>query len=187
VRTFVALNLPVPVRQRLAAALEPLRERDLSVRWLRDDGLHLTLKFLGDIEGSEVRRIDDVLRGIAAAHAPLVLELAGLGAFPSLRRASILWTGVTDEAGLMRLQRDLELALSRLGYPRETRPFRPHITVGRTRNGARPPDIERLAATFDYNDRAQVDTMELMRSHLGPGGSVYEPLLRVPLSDGGTA
>jgi RNA 2',3'-cyclic 3'-phosphodiesterase len=180
-RTFIALNLPTEIRDELYAALDPLRQRGLPVRWAAPEALHLTLKFLGDIEGGEVTRLDETLATVAAKHARLELEVGAFGAFPSLRRASVLWVGVTATNPLMALQRDLELACSRLGYAREQRPFRPHITVGRTQSGSRPADVERLAASVDYRVRVGVETVDLMRSHLGGAGARYEALLRRPL------
>jgi RNA 2',3'-cyclic 3'-phosphodiesterase len=180
-RAFVALNLAAAETARLHAALEPLRGHGWPVRWARAAGLHLTLRFLGDIEGAEVSRIDETLRGVAEKHGPVELELGGFGAFPSVRRATVLWVGIAPDAALMALQRDADLALSRLGYGREQKPFRPHITVARLQGGARPLDIERVTAAFDYSSRITVDTMDLMRSHTDPNGARYEPLLRVAL------
>jgi RNA 2',3'-cyclic 3'-phosphodiesterase len=181
VRTFVALNLASAVRDAAHASLQPLVDRALPVRWTDAAGLHLTLKFLGDIEGAEIERLDASLRAVAQRHEPLTLQLGGLGAFPSLRRANIIWLGVAAEPALMSLQRDTELALSRLGYAREQKPFRPHITVARARNGARPPDIERLIGTHDWTTASPVETLDVMRSHLDPRGARYEPLLRIRL------
>lgn len=186
-RVFIALNLHRAERKRLHASLEPLRERDWPVRWTAAASLHLTLRFLGDIEGSEVPRIDETLRVLAGKHGPQRLELGGFGAFPSLRRASVLWVGITPDPGLMALQRDVELAMSRLGYGREQKPFRPHVTVARLRTGGRAPDVERDAAGYEYSGTDKVETMDLMRSHTDPGGARYEPLLRIPLDGTGAA
>jgi 2'-5' RNA ligase len=180
-RTFVALNLAAAERDRLYAALEPLRERDLPIRWTAADSLHLTLKFLGEIEGSEVARIEETMRGIARRHAPLTLRIGGVGAFPAIRRASIVWVGVQSDPAVLSLQRDVELAMSRLGYTRDYKTYRPHITVGRTRNESRAPDLERHTGAVRYESSVQVETMDLMRSHTGAGGSRYEPLLRIAL------
>ncbi|HUF49420.1 MAG TPA: RNA 2',3'-cyclic phosphodiesterase [Longimicrobiales bacterium] len=182
-RTFVALNLPAEERARLHAALEPLRARALPIRWTAADALHLTLKFLGEIEGAAVNRIDTALRAVAAQHAPLTLRPGGVGAFPAIRRASIVWVGIEPDSALLALQRDLELALSRLGYAREQKPFRPHITVGRTRGSARAPDIERHASELRYESQVRVATLDLMRSHVGANGSRYEALLRRTLGE----
>lgn len=180
-RCFIALNPTQEERAALHGALDPIRQHDLPVRWAPADSLHLTLKFLGDVEGGEVRRIEGVLRDAAERHGPMELELSGFGAFPSLRRASVLWVGVVPNAALSALQQQVELACSRLGYAREQRPYRPHITVARLRTGARTPDIERAAAGFDYGARFTIDTLDLMRSHSTGDGARYEPLLRQPL------
>jgi RNA 2',3'-cyclic 3'-phosphodiesterase len=180
-RCFIALNPPQAGRDALHAALEPLRQQDLPVRWAPADSLHLTLKFLGDIEGGEVPRIEEVLRAAADRHGPVEIELSGFGAFPSLRRANVLWAGVAPNPGLSALQQQIELACSRLGYAREQRPYRPHITVARLQSGARSPDIERAAAGFDHSARFTIDTLDLMRSHSAGGGARYEPLLRQAL------
>jgi RNA 2',3'-cyclic 3'-phosphodiesterase len=183
-RTFIALNLPADVRRAVASALEPMQQRALPVRWVEDDGLHLTLKFLGEIESSSVAPVSDALQQVGAQHAPLELHIAGFGAFPSLRRASVLWVGITSEPRLLALQRAVEDALFSLGYPREQRPFRPHLTAARTRRDAREPDVSRWTDSFDFTATAAVETIDLMRSHTGPGGSRYEPLLKARLGKG---
>jgi 2'-5' RNA ligase len=183
VRTFVALNLPAAERARLYASLEPLRTKALPVRWVAPDALHMTVKFLGDTESEAVAAVDDVMLEAAERRTPLSLRIGGLGAFPSLRRAGILWVGVTGDAELAALQRDLDPALTRLGFPREQRPFRPHITIGRTRSGARALDIERLSGLVDYEAVMTVETIELMQSLTGPGGARYETLVRRRLGE----
>ncbi|HEX2168095.1 MAG TPA: RNA 2',3'-cyclic phosphodiesterase [Longimicrobiales bacterium] len=182
-RTFVALNLPHGERVRLYDALEPLRDKGLPVRWIDADALHLTVKFLGDTEGPAVEVVDEVLKIAAARRSPLTLRIGGLGGFPSLRRANILWVGVVGDAELAALQRELEPALSRLGFPREQRPFRPHITIGRTRNGTKPLDIERMAGLLEYESMITVESVELMQSVMGPGGSRYSTVLRRPFGE----
>lgn len=182
-RTFIALNLPQDERVRLHAALEPLRGRGLPVRWTAAQSLHLTVKFLGDTESGGIADIDAVMRKAAARRAPITLRLAGLGGFPSLRRANILWIGAAPDAELSALQREIEPALSRLGYPREQRPFRPHVTIGRTRSGGQPSDIERLGALVEYEATVVVESVDLMRSEAGPTGARYETLLRRRLGE----
>ncbi|CAN5834632.1 RNA 2',3'-cyclic phosphodiesterase [soil metagenome] len=180
-RTFVALNLPQEERQQLHDSLAGFHDRGLPVRWGSVDSLHVTVKFLGEIEGAEISRIEDTLRRVTAVHSPLRLQIGGLGAFPSLRRATVLWVGVLPDPVLTGLQRDAELALSRLGYAREQKPFRPHITVGRTRNGSRPPDIERLTALHTWTSTVEVESLDLMRSHTDSGRARYEPLVKLRL------
>lgn len=176
-RTFVALNLPQVERARLHDALAPLRDRGLPVRWVAAEALHVTLRFLGDTEADAVPHIDRVLAEAAARRSPLTLEIAGLGAFPSLRRANIIWIGVGQNPALNALQKHLEPALSRLGFPRETRPFRPHITVGRIRGDSRAIDIDRIRELVDYSASVEVATVDLMQSHQSSAGSRYELLV----------
>jgi RNA 2',3'-cyclic 3'-phosphodiesterase len=183
VRTFVALNLPEAERAHLFASLEPLRAKSLPVRWVAPDALHVTVKFLGDTESEAVTPLDEVLHTAAARRGPVTLRIGGLGAFPSLRRANILWVGIAGDTELALLHRELEPALSRLGFPREQRPFRPHITIGRAHSGARAMDIERLGGLVDYEATITVETVDLMQSHTGPGGSRYETLLRRRLGE----
>jgi RNA 2',3'-cyclic 3'-phosphodiesterase len=185
-RTFIALNLPASDRHALQQALAPAGQRGLPVRWTDHDGLHLTLKFLGEIDGAQVAPLGAMLLQVAARHSPLALRLGGFGAFPSLRRAGVLWVGVAADAPLIELQRDLEDALASLGFPREQRAFRPHLTVARTRRGAREPDVNRIAGDFDYASAVAVDTVDLMLSHPGAGGSRYETLLQAALGKGGS-
>jgi 2'-5' RNA ligase len=183
-RTFIALNLPAGDRRALQQALEPAQRRGLPVRWVDHDGMHLTLKFLGEIDSSHVAAVGAALQDIAARHAALVLRIGGFGAFPSLRRANVLWVGIAAEPRLVALQRELEDALVSLGHAREQRAFRPHLTVARTTRGAREPDVSRIAREFEYNADVAVETMDLMLSHTGRGGSRYEPLLKAPLGKG---
>jgi 2'-5' RNA ligase len=176
-RTFVALNLPTAERERMHASLDALRSRDLPVRWVDAPALHVTVKFLGDTASDGIEAIAAVLRQAVRRRGPVTLAIGGLGGFPSLRRASVLWLGIAPDAELAALQREMEPALSRLGYPREQRPFRPHITIGRTRGDGRGIDIERLGALVDYESTITVETVDLMQSHTSPQGARYELVL----------
>lgn len=178
-RTFVALNLPEDVRRAAHAALDPMRDRRLPLRWVNEPALHLTLRFLGDIEPSHVAPLTEALRSVAAARDPLSIRIAGLGAFPSLRRANVVWLGVAADPSLAAVYRTLETALFSLGWSREQRPFRPHVTVARLRNGARPPDVSRLAGAIDWSGEFVVTTLDLMRSHTDAEGARYEALARL--------
>jgi RNA 2',3'-cyclic 3'-phosphodiesterase len=182
-RTFVALNLPTVQRERIHQSLDGLRARALPLRWTSAEALHLTLKFLGDIDGSEIPRIEQALRDVGREHPPVPLRTVGLGAFPSLRRTSVLWVGVHPDEQLLLMQAELELAFSRLGYARESRPFRPHITIARARRDARAPDLERyIASTAVIEEETVVASLDFMRSHTAPDGARYEVLLRAPLA-----
>ncbi len=181
-RVFCAVELPAEVRQRAAEHAARLRERFKEVRasWPRAENLHLTLKFLGEIEENRVA----LLRGAAARAAeesqPFELTVEGAGAFPPRGAPRVLWLGVEDgTGGLARLHSRLEAECAAAGFEREERPFHPHLTLARLRapQGARPLAQFHQETGFPA---AQFPVTELvvMLSELGPGGSRYTPLSR---------
>ena len=132
-RLFVALNLPPAVRHAAYAATEPVREGTRGVTWVSEENLHVTLKFLGEEPAGGVTPLRARLREVPAAHGPLPLALGGVDAFPNLRAPRIVWMGVAADAAVERLHRDVDAACAELGYARESRPFRPHVTLGRVK------------------------------------------------------
>lgn len=189
VRVFVAVHLPAPQRAALEGAIALLQERGLTrVRWVRPEGIHLTLKFLGDIPASQVDAVTDAMYGIAVGPKPFRLELSSLGAFPNLNKARVLWCGIGGEMEqLSALQERTERALEPLGYRRENRPFAPHLTLGRVRESARPPDPAMLQQALDACvpgplDQWLVDEVCLMRTTPLPGGSQYDVVATAKLT-----
>jgi RNA 2',3'-cyclic 3'-phosphodiesterase len=176
VRLFVALNLPPPVRDALWAATAPLRERGLPVKWVRGEGIHVTLKFLGEVEDEREAELRDALgRAVVGAHA-LPLALGGFGAFPDLRRPRVIWVGIAPEPALEILQDRVEREFAPLGFPTEARAFRPHVTLGRATRDARPAafgGLERALAPLTFAETAVVESVDLMQSTLQSGGAVY--------------
>ena len=182
VRAFIAIELTPPTLDRLGDLQARLRQ-DLPprlVRWVRPQGIHLTLKFLGEITASGVDAVSEAMADACVAHASFSLSVHGLGCFPSLRRPRVLWVGVEEPTGVLAaLQRDVERALVPLGFSPETWPFSPHLTLGRLKEGARG-QIEALGQVVSQA-KARVGEMpvtavHLMRSDLLPGGAVYTSL-----------
>lgn len=180
-RVFIALNIDAATRTALHASLGSLREHAWPLRWTAEPALHLTLRFLGDMAAADVARLRDAVHAIAARHGPQRMRIGGLGAFPSLRRANILWVGLDGGPPLLSFQHDIGLAMSRLGYGRDQKPFRPHITVARLRSGARAPDVERLAGSYTFRSEVAVTTVDIMQSHPGAAGARYHAVARVEL------
>ena len=179
-RTFVALNLQPAIRNRLHDTLAPLRERMGQVRWVTPDALHLTLKFLGEIDAGATTEVEAALRQTAGRHSPIRLRIGGRGAFPSLRRARVLWVGADGGDALHALHGDVETTLALLGFGRERRPFRPHITVGRVRTDARPPDLTAMPDP-GFAASETIMTIDFMRSQTYPDGARYEPIAGLKL------
>jgi len=188
VRSFVAVDLPPDLRLRLGELVQSLESRSPrgSVRWVKPQGIHLTLKFLGDVAPAGLPPIHDLLAAAAGRLSTFRLSIAGLGCFPNPRRTRVVWVGVEDPTGGLRiLQADIEGGLERLGYPREERPFSPHLTLGRVRQEAAgsAPAVGEAVASFPAPSLGEiwVRSVCLFRSELRPGGALYAVQGEFPL------
>ena len=120
-RAFIAISLPEPVLQGIVTAQETLKRSGLKIRWVRKEGIHLTLKFLGDIDRDDVEKISEAMERATGSFSPFTLWAEGIGVFPNLRRPRVAWVGVSGDIEILRaLQRDLESQLSGLGLPRRS-------------------------------------------------------------------
>ncbi len=188
IRVFIALQVSQMARQQLAETIRLLAsELPASVRWVDPENIHLTLKFLGDIDPI---RLEDVSRamGLAArGSSPFWVHLAGLGMFPNQKRPRVLWAGMGGDLDeLVALQEKVDAAMSELNFPREGRPFSPHLTLGRVRNGISGEVRRRIGAavacaTQEASDPWLVDTLHLERSNLTAKGAIYTSLVSAPL------
>lgn len=185
-RLFLAVTLPEALQQDIARATAQLRVAAPTVRWVRPDRLHLTIKFLGERPEDEALRIAAAARRATAELPPVRASLQGTGAFPNFRRPRVVWLGMHPEAPLAAIARRLDAALAPVGVEAESRPFRAHVTLGRI-VGAMPP----VAAAALERDLRQVTStwllavydIALMQSTLGPGGSTYRVLDTLPLGN----
>jgi 2'-5' RNA ligase len=184
IRTFVALPVPAAWEEYLAAVLRDLADRiQGGVSWTRPGNLHLTVRFLGDLGESGASRVGDaVARGAEGAFAPLV-SLGEFGAFPSLDRPRALWAGVgRGEPELLALGRRVTQAIDAAGFDRADKPFRPHQTLGRVREGARGLEALRgFALPRPLPPEALLDRIVVMKSDLHPTGARYTALREVRL------
>jgi 2'-5' RNA ligase len=174
-RLFIAIEMDPEPRQRLAEACEGLRKRLRGgrVTWTRAENLHITLRFLGDTAEAEAERVKEVLSEVRAAPCPF--EPMRWGAFPSPSKARVIWAGSEDrqEEALTALAKEVESRLHSMGVPREPKPFRAHVTVGRVRE-----PMNGLAEAFEAAPLKGIGLTTpkrfvLMESHLGPGGPKY--------------
>lgn len=182
VRSFLAIEVSPEVRQRIGRIQERLGMYLKGIRWTRPEGIHLTLKFFGDIYEGDVAAIAGAVEGRAAAEAPVHLRAGGLGAFPNAGRARVLWIGLDgDLERLSRLQRDLDGALEGLGYPREKRSFKPHLTLGRAQ-GERILGVQDVLRKGESHQAGSFEAgaLVLFRSELKPGGAVYTKMAEFP-------
>lgn len=184
IRSFVAVLLPAELRARVMAAVGRLREVGAAVAWVREENLHITVRFLGHLDEQTLDRAREALEEAAARVTPFTVGLGGFGAFPSARAPRVVWVGVeAGAASLGRLHEHLEVALARRGIPPEGRPFRAHVTVGRVRPGGRAEALgPALRALGGALGETYVEAVHLMRSELAPAGARYSILARVPLA-----
>ena len=187
VRLFLAINLPATVRRDIRAATAPMREAtdQRAVKWLDEDHLHITLKFLGEQAEASVGPLRAALDAAVSPHIAFILDVGGLGAFPNLHAPRVVWMGVTPDPKLELLQHDVERACAALGYPLDARAFRPHITLGRTRDQVSRGDARAIAAaarTVRFRAAAPARSVDLMQSELGPRGARHTVLAALELA-----
>lgn len=160
--------------------LRPERER---VSWTKPGNIHLTLKFLGDVDGSAIPAIQESLTYLLSDQKRCKFQIGGLGAFPNMRKARVLWVGVIDATGgLSRLAKMVDRALIPLGFSAENRKFTPHLTLGRVKSQLGSAFVRKFNdITFPEVD-ALAEEIVLMKSDLQPTGAVYTPLHQVRLA-----
>ena len=175
IRLFVAIELPEAVRSRLVA----LQGGVPGARWMTDDQLHLTLRFIGEVDENVAHDIDDALLTIRAP--AFELELSGVGEFGG-NNSRALWAGVRANGALVHLQKKVETALQRIGLEPETRKFSPHVTLARLRASPREKVMQFLSHYSLFSSGPfRVDRFVLFSSHQGSGGSVYHAERVYPL------
>jgi RNA 2',3'-cyclic 3'-phosphodiesterase len=150
-RLFAAMPITEPARGQILGLLAHLRQGTWPVRWIHDEGLHLTLKFFGEVGAERLEVIMEALRYAAADAGALSLRLGELGAFPTRSRPRILWVGIEGPPSLELLHDRIERGCEAIGFPPEGAPFQPHVTLGRVREGQRfpPSELENQAKGFE--------------------------------------
>ena len=187
-RLFIAAELPGEVKAALAAAQDRLRRGGPPVRWVAPAAMHLTLRFLGETDAALLPSLKAALRDTLATHHAIPLHLTAAGAFPSVGRPNVIWAGIGgDTAALARMAAELDEAVAALGFPREPKPFRAHLTLGRVRREASRELQERLGAAIRALPPLDpvewtADRVVLFRSELRREGPEYTELDVVQLS-----
>jgi 2'-5' RNA ligase len=187
-RSFIAVEVPAEIQNVIARSVSSLQKAlpKPLVRWVAQQNVHLTLKFLGDVSPANLERIAGVLKIEAYAHGVFSMSVGGLGAFPTSRRARVIWIGLEAPPSLVALQRGVEAATARLGYTTEERSFSPHLTIGRVGQNVTATDLQKIRAALDATQVGNlgtvvVDAIHIFKSDLRPGGSVYTHLYALPM------
>ena len=187
-RLFVAVELPPETRSALRQLIERLRASIVGpFRWVSADGIHLTLKFLGDVPGERVDELGAALDQAAHGHAPFELVLSALGVFPHRQSPRVLWVGLAGEVeALQAVQLAVEQHVSKLSFPAESRRFTPHLTLARVNGRLSQDQLVRLQEALEQAERPagnafRVASVALIQSTLTPSSAVYQRLREVPL------
>ena len=183
IRTFIAVPIPEAVKGRIADLLQGLVSTGADVKWVRVDAVHLTLKFLGDVERERISAVTGAVRRAVSGFPKTAVHLAGTGAYPDIRRPRVLWVGVAEGSDRLRsLAEKVDAALAGDGFERETRPFSAHLTLGRVRSPRGVADaVSRMREANWDGGVFEADTVAVMQSDLQRTGAVYTALATIPL------
>lgn len=190
-RTFIALELPEEHKTRVAEIIKSLKNAPGGryVRWVRTEGMHLTLKFLGEIDQQSISVIAEGIIAATKNQRQIQLRLSELGCFPNPSNPRVLWLGVKgDTQMLTQLQSRIDRELHQRGFNKEPRPYHPHLTLGRLRKDVPKVEYQQVAKLLEAGkpdlDTFLIDEVILFESLLRPEGAVHKPLVRTPLGDG---
>lgn len=180
-RCFIAVTLPGQLKSAVGEVIIKLRESGADIKWVPYENLHLTFKFLG-ATGEEL--IDDIKAALYKKlfhYAPFYIKIGGVGYFPEGRIPRVIWIGIEEKGSLADIYRDVEEVMLKFGYPREARPFSPHLTIGRVRSPRRVAEVIKRLDEFRTIafDEFEVKCVTLMKSELKPGGAEYTGLAEI--------
>jgi 2'-5' RNA ligase len=182
-RTFIAIPLSSEARALLSEMQKTLRSFGANVKWIAVPSIHLTLKFLGEIEPAVLPRLVELLCTAAASERPFTLRLRGLGGFPNLHNPRVIWCGLDGELPTLEsLQKKVEMACVDAGFAPEERPFHPHLTLGRVRDKTNLQpllDYIKIGSTLEH--AFAVKDFNVYQSTLRPQGALYTVLVKIEL------
>ena len=184
IRAFIAIELPDEISAFIRKIQEGLKSYGFIARWVRPENIHLTLKFLGDINKEDIKKAGDAIIRAASENASMSLGAKGIGFFPGVKRSRVIWTGIAGQTReLADLHKTLDGKLETIGFPKEKRPFKGHLTIARIK---RKIDARRLIDAMKEFGRFESKTfianeVVLFKSELKPSGAVYTKLMSATL------
>jgi 2'-5' RNA ligase len=170
-RLFIATLIPEDIRTLLTNYIKSLKRDIDGVKWEKSEKLHVTLKFLGDVDDSKVEEIPDLLRKLVRGYSPFNINISDFGGFPNLKNPRVLYVSLSENEELSGFQSELDEGLSDLGFKKEDRKFIPHVTIGRVKKRIFIKEYPRVT-----QNPFEITKIGLIKSELRPEGSVYTPL-----------
>jgi 2'-5' RNA ligase len=187
IRSFIAIEIPERIKKDVSEIQEKLKRTGSDVGWTRSEGIHLTLKFLGEVGEGKLVEIQKAIEKATEGFLSFRLEVGGIGIFPNPRSPRVLWIGIKDEGNTLKtLQEAIEQETERVGFEKEDRAFTPHLTLGRVRSRKNCDALIRALEEFDKIELGylNVEEVSLMKSELRPKGAVYTQIWKVSLTGG---
>ena len=179
----MAVALPGPLKRAVGEVIIKLKESGSDIKWVPYENLHLTLKFLGATGEELIDEMKSALYKKLSHYAPFYIKIGGVGYFPGGRDPRVIWIGIEEQGSLADICRNVEEVMLKFGYPREARPFSPHLTIGRVRSPRRVAEVIKRLDEFRTIafDEFEVKGVALMKSELKPGGAEYTCLAEISL------
>ncbi|MFO7971910.1 MAG: RNA 2',3'-cyclic phosphodiesterase [Desulfobacterales bacterium] len=185
IRTFIAIELPEKIIYTISKVQEEIKSYGLKIRLVRPENIHLTLKFLGDIKTADTEKVARAVSESATGYPALSLAVKGIGVFPGIKKPRVLWLGISKQLDLLTaLQKTLDEKLEAMGFPKEKRPFRGHLTLGRIKSVIDPKTLHDVLKEFIQFESEPffADKIILYKSDLKPKGAVYTKLVETYLT-----
>jgi 2'-5' RNA ligase len=184
IRAFIAIELNKEIQQFLCNIQNDFKKLRPDVKWVRPENIHLTLRFLGNIDQEHINNIKNILIQTSQKHSIFDIELSDIGAFPKKEFPRVIWVGIgKNKDRLTRIAAELEEEIQKIGIPKESREFHPHITIGRVRSNLnRSCLIDKLKnAAITDKPLYLVERLTLFKSTLTPAGPIHEVLTQTSL------
>jgi len=188
IRAFIAIEIDPPHKEKISALISHLKKSNADIKWVTENQMHLTLKFLGNIEQENVQKISDVLKTIAAVFSAFNIQFSQIGAFPNHERPRVIWLGIEKGSEALRLLNNkIECELEKIGFQKEKREYKSHLTLGRVKSLKNISGLSRLIneAEFQFQDEIKIDRLILFQSTLTSKGALYTPLTQQSLVGAG--
>lgn len=182
IRAFIAVEIDRSLKQKISELISKLKKSDTNIKWVNENQIHFTLKFLGNIEENKVQAISAVLKSITSHSKEFALTLSGIGAFPDMKRPRVIWIGADKGAEeLKSLSSKIEIELEKIGFKKEKREFKSHLTLGRVRENRDSDHFLKMQKWSLSLGETKINKLILFQSTLTPKGAIYTPLSEYPM------
>jgi len=186
VRSFIAIEIPEEIKKEISSIQDELKKnlgKTRGISWARAETTHLTLKFLGDVPGEKIKTTEEALRLSARGIKAFTISVAGAGCFPNLENPRVLWTGIQESEELKNLHAAIEGSLCAIGFGKDEKPFRPHLTLARIKSQAEGKKLSKAIKELGADIKADfiVDSVILFKSELNSKGAAHTPLAKIIL------